>query len=255
MHFFIFFTFISLFYMNLYAIPNEYQIAYKGHEQADYLLPEDSFLKASLDIIFSNSHVLKNPKTFAAAGFDLISARSTGMYVASHPDLPGHLIKAYIQSKKSKKNWCWAVTRCMIARKIADLIKEKGLVHFEVPNKWIYPLSKNFIYEGQNLCEENSQAVLIVTHMNLVDKKETVKAWKNATKRQVEELYCIISHGYASCTLCSNIPLTQNGKFACIDTENLRPYPSYHHVNRHLSKEMSDYWDYLVKTGGKGLPF
>lgn len=101
-----------------------------------------------------------------------------------------------------------------------------------------------------------SPAILVVTYMKLVDRKASKEAWKTVvTRRHVEELYSILSHGYSSCLLFTNIPYTTNGKFACIDTEwPTRPLPLAH-VHRHLSKKMAKYWDYLVRTGGEGLPF
>lgn len=227
----------------------------KGRNQFEFILPQDNPLRTPLDLIFSNPNVLNTPETFAEAGFKLISARSSGMYVASHPNLAGHLVKAYIISKKIIPNWKWAVYRCWGVRDIQDLINEKGLQHFVVPDKWIYPLG-DYEVKGKDLTKVTSPAILVATHMNIVSQKESVQAWKSkVSKRHIEELYCIISHGLGSCTLPSNIPYTKEGKFTCIDTEDPRPNPSYSHINRHLSEEMADYWDYLVKTGGAGLEF
>lgn len=231
------------------------EIIKKGPEEyINYLLPEDSPLQKPLAKIFSNPDVLKTPNTFRRAGFTVISERPSGMFVASHPLLDGYLIKAYIESKKIKENWQWAVYRCLGVSYIRELIKEKKLRYFSTPEKWIYPLTP--FKNTENLIENYTPVILVVTDMKLVDKTDSKNAWKTATDRTlIEQLYCILSHGYSSCCLGSNIPYTVAGKFSCIDTENPQRILPLHHVGRHLSDEMSDYWEYLVRTGGRGSPY
>ncbi len=233
---------------------NETPRQYSLENQRKYLLPKDSPLREPLRKIFSNPDVLKSPKTFSKAGFIVISERPSGMFVAAHPKLPGHLVKTYIESKKIKPNWQWAVYRCLGAQYIRELIKEKNLNHFVVPNKWIYPLTP--IRNNDDIINNSSPVILIVTDMQLVEKSASKKEWKNnVTKTHIQQLYCILSHGYSSCCLGSNIPYTKKGKFTCIDTEVPERTLPLHHVGRYLSEEMSDYWDYLVKTDGRGSPY
>ncbi len=222
--------------------------------QREFLLPEDSPLQKPLKKIFSDPQVLKNPRRFVEAGFVVISERPSGMFVASHPKLPGHLVKVYIESQKTKPNWQWAVFRCIGVTKIRKLIEEYNLDYFAVPNKWIYPVGP--IENEDNLIENTTPAVLVVTDMRLVGRTASKEAWKTIPdKTIIQQLYCILSHGYSSCLLGSNIPYTKKGEFACIDTENpQRPLP-LHHVSRHLSEEMADYWEYLVRTDGRGSPY
>lgn len=231
---------------------NSASIVEKGQGQLNFLLPKKAHLRKRLDEIFSDPNILNTPETFASAGFVTISERRSGMVVASHPSIPRNLVKAYILSRKPKPNWEWAVFRCWGCSNIKTLIKEKRLHHFVMPHKWIYPLT-DFKATTGNLIEVTSPAVLVVSYMRLVDRNASREAWKTVvTRRHVEELYCILSHGYSSCLLFTNIPYTTNGKFACIDTEwPSRPLP-LGHVHRHLSEEMAQYWDHLVRTGGKG---
>ncbi len=235
---------------------NQTDVAIKEtiENQRSYLLPENSKLQAPLRKIFSDHNVLQTPKTFTEAGFVFISERPSGMVVASHPKLPGYLVKAYIESRKVKSNWEWAVYRCLGVQYIRELIKEKKLSFFVVPNKWIYPLTP--IDDREDLISNTSPVVLIVKDMKLVGRKLSKAAWKtNANKTLIQQLYCILSHGYSSCCLGSNIPLTKKGKYACIDTEVPQRILPLHHVGNHLSDEMADYWEHLVKTGGRDSPY
>lgn len=230
------------------------QITAKGDDFSQYLLPDTNPLWQILDSLFSNPKVLDTPKTFSKTGFITISERPSGMFVAKHPDLPGYLVKAYIHSKKIKKDWTWCINRCWGVANIRELIEDKNLQHFVVPDKWIYPFQSSQV--NQDLLSMTTPAVLVVKDMQLVPKSASRAAWKSIpTHRHIQELYCILSHGYSSCSLPSNIPYTTFGKFACIDTEHPQRMLPYHHVARHLSEEMAEYWNYLLRTGGRGLPF
>lgn len=227
----------------------------KNKNDLSYLLPEDSSLRPVLDALFADPDVLDTPETFAKRGFITISMRPSGMAVAKHPHLKGYLVKAYIRSKKIKPNWLWCVHRCWGAKNIRELLKEKNIVNYTIPDKWIYQLS-----HSENLVEDlthmTSTTVLVVTDMQLVEKTNSRHAWKTLpTYRHIQELYCILSHGYSSCSLPSNIPYTIYGTFSCIDTEHPQRRLPYDHVGRHLSEKMADYWNYLVRTGGRGMPF
>lgn len=226
----------------------------KGMDYYQYLLPDGSHLWKVLDKLFSDSHTLDTPQTFEEAGFVTISERPSGMFVASHPKLKGYLVKAYIHSKRQKNDWLWCINRCWGVANIRKLIEDKQLKHFVVPDKWIYPFLP--FHNKKNIPEDLNPAILVVTDMQLVGRTNSKAAWRTvATYEHIRELYCILSHGYSSCSIASNIPYTIHGKFACIDTEHpQRPLP-YDHVPNHLSPEMGEYWNYLVRTGGKSMLF
>lgn len=227
------------FFQKNVILPNT--LNFFGDRVKKYLLPTGHYLKPLLDQIFIHPNILSNESTLKSAGFSLLFKQSSGMIIASHPLLKGYLIKLYPYSV-NKTNFKWMLDRCEGAENIRTLIKEKNLKYFEVPDKWIYCFPGSPIEGG---------GVLVVTNMNLVTKEESKRAWKNKiTPAHLEELFCILCHGFASCYLPYNIPYTKNGKFACIDTE----YPKRkHHLEKprgHFSDEMRLHWDHLVKSGG-----
>lgn len=216
-----------------------------------YLIPSDHPAKKALDSIFSKSSVTQNEKALAKAGFITISVRPYSFAViVKHPDLPGYLQKLYLDSESRKKNgkegWEWLIMRCEGAENIRQLIKNKKIRYFSVPDKWIYPIPD---FEKSN---QNGQPILlVVSDMNLVSDAESKEAWKSKIScEHLDELYIIISHGFASSHVSWNIPYTKDGKFSCIDTEHPKRKPNYKEIENYLSEEMKRYWKTLVKTGG-----
>lgn len=136
----------------------------------------------------------------------------------------------------------------MGAEKVRNLIEEKKIKFFTVPDKWIYPLPE---FPKPIKIKQSQLVVLVVTDMNLVSKFETREAWKSIiTQEHLDELYCILSHGHGSSGLVRNVPYTKNGTFAFVDTEKPNKLPKYDKAKVFFSKEMQEYWDLLVKTGG-----
>jgi hypothetical protein len=221
-----------------------------------YCLPLNHHLVSSLNALFSKSRVSENEETFANAGFTTLFAQPTSyIRVARHAKLPGYLLKIYLDSENRLKEgvtgWKWLVNRCIGAENVRKLIQRKKIKYFSVPDKWIYPLPG---YPQTIIVplEFQQPILLIVTDMNLVSDEETIDAWKNKiTRKHLDELFCILSHGFSSCYLATNIPFTKSGKFTCIDTEHPKRKLTYNHVKAYLSKDMQLYWNKLIKTGGK----
>ena len=218
-----------------------------------YLLPLDHPLYSALNVIFHASRAIENDKTFGKAGFKTISRY---MRVARHELLPGHLLKVFLDcehrlNQTKRPGWLRLVDRCEGAQNIEKLIEKEKIKHFVVPEKKIYPLPFEPAPTKVTLDKEQQLAVLLVTDMELAPHEESRLAWKNKiTPKHLEELYLIISHGYASTYLATNIAYTINGKFACIDTEFPQRKLHFEKVRHYLSSEMCEYWDELVRSGG-----
>lgn len=215
-----------------------------------YLIPNLHTIKPVLDSIFSNNLATLNESKFNAAEFTTLEiSHANFLRIALHPNLPGYLFKIYLddetRTRNQKKSWECLLDRCIGAENIRNLIKKKGLRHFIVPDKWIYPLLEN----GQTRKSGHS-AVLVETFIELASHNECKEAWEQATPDLLDELYCILSHGYASAYLLANIPYTKNGLFACIDTEYPKRKIKYGQARQFFSENMQIYWDKLVKKGG-----
>ena len=220
-------------------------------DHLNYIIPTKHPAKPILDKLFSKGRPIKNENTLTKANFEpLFFQTGTHIVVASHHKLEGSLLKLYLDSEKEIKDdkpggW-WLKNRCKGAEYVRRLIKRKKLRYFTVPEKWLYPLP-----DSSN--QENS-FILIVQRMPIVPLEDSKRAWKTQVTRKIlRELYYIISHGYASSGLPTNIPYCRNGKFACIDTEHAQRPPNYPRVKDYISSKMAKYWDHLITTGGDSI--
>ncbi len=210
-----------------------------------YLLPLNHPIKPQLDLIFSQSRAIENQKTFTEAGFDIvISMPHSFIIVARHPSIPGYVFKLYLDSETRTKDNIppseWLTRRCQGAAKIKEIIKKEKIEHFIVPDKWLYvlPASKE---------HDPNPVILVESDIDLATPQMTASAWKTSIKpKHLDELYAIIKQGVGSIHVVSNIPYTKDGKFACIDTENINKPLKLKKVKKYLSKEMQLYWDNLL---------
>lgn len=218
------------------------------HEIRPYLIPLDHPAKPILDMIFHSGRVVENEQTLIDAGFTIVySMQSSYVKIARHPLLPGYLLKLYLDNETRMKNdrpgWSWLKDRCKGAERIRSYIKKKKITHFVVPDKWLYVLPSAFSTSGP----VRQPVVLLVTDMKLVSHEENKIAWLTlATPEILDELYTILRHGSGSWFLTGNVPYTQSGKFAFVDTEYPKRDLNLKKVKNFISEEMQIYWDSLI---------
>lgn len=215
-----------------------------------YLIPANHPLKPTLDEIFK-TRVTASMESLTAAGFSTKDGERPRSYivVASHPKLPGYLIKAHLDCQKKRKkhedNWVWLARRVKGVNKIHKELKKEKITHFTAPKKWMYhlPIASLPIKEGA----KRNNYILVVEDMNLVPFEENLNAWKNKiTKQHLKELYKIMIHAKGSSYRADNIAYTKEGKFAFIDTEYPHKKPNFTLISPYLNHDMRMYWDKLV---------
>lgn len=222
----------------------------KSDNYGHYFLPNNHWLKGAMEKIFSPFNPIEKISYLKKAGFHVVSKRANPLYVVGHKKLPGYLVKLYLNSESKGKELSakWLINRCLGAENVRSLIQMKKMKYFTVPDKWIY------ILPGHGELNDNNNAVLIVTDMNISSDEGTKWAWKNKiTRRHLDELFCILSHGFSSTYLVGNIPYSNNGAFACLDTEHPKRLLPLNKVSSYLSPKMRAYWEKLVRKGGKGI--
>lgn len=215
-----------------------------------FLLPNDHPAKAELDAIFSSSRVSLDISTFTAAGFNVLATQPRSFIrVASHPLLPGYLVKVYLDDEVREKHripyWKWLTKRCEGAKKIAGVIKKKKIKLFKVAQKWIYPLP--LANEVPATPQYAPKAILLlVENMELVPEAENLEAWRTKiTQEHLNELYTITVMAGGGSYRPDNIAFSKDGKFAFIDTEYPGSVPDLNVITQFLSSEMQDYWNSL----------
>ncbi len=243
--------FVVFFLCNIFFVTN-FNYAKKVKNEVDldptpYMLPHDHWLRPTLNRTFSNPNVLTNADTLRESGYITVCVRpGSSLRVVHHPDVKGYLYKVNIDSDcKGKRRDCnnKLVQRCITAQLIRDLIRTHNIRYFTVPQKWIYEPT----WSGKD--GKAVSYVLIVEDMHTKTRAESYKAWKEiATKRHVEELFIILSNGYASLAISQNIPYKENGVFACIDTEYPKRNFDLKRLSKRLPKNKRLFWRKLVRS-------
>ena len=225
-----------------------------ARDYTPYLISDNHFLKSTLDDLFGFSRITKNEQSMRDAGFLLVPPQHRSyMTLAFHSLLPGHILKLYLDTeirlKDGKSGSVWLIQRCQTASMIRRLIEKYQIKRFTVPSKYLYELPTKRSNGKEN---KNPSLILLVEDMNLTSGEESTDSWKNKiTYEHLDELYCILSHGYGSAYVGPNVPLTKSGLYAFIDTEYPKRDIKYSQVKIFLSEPMKEYWDRLVRSGGK----
>ncbi len=213
-----------------------------------HLLPLDHPAMPMLDLIFSESRVIKNEQSLLNAGFSIIAIQAkSSMVVARHPLVPGFVFKIYRDSeptgRKEMPGWECLSLRCTNAKKVKKIINKNHLRYFTVPDKWLYIIPINSFHRKKN-CQP---VILLATDMEIESRRNTKKAWKTiATHEHLDELYIILNSGYGSCFLVNNMPFTKYGTFALVDLEKPKRTFNMEKVETCFSKEMQHYWHNLI---------
>lgn len=213
-----------------------------------YLLPQDHPAKPILDKIFKKSRALTSLKTMMRAGFVNPKPRKfTHLIVTRHPDLPGYVIKAYLDAQRFPKNkpehHFWLL-RIKGARMIEKTIHKYGWENiFKVPKKWIYPLPRR-PHPLPDLPAKHY--ILIEEDMEILNDKENRKEWESSavSKELLSHLYKLLEKsGLHDCAKPDNIPFSKDGKIAFIDTQTFEEWPvAYNKLDEYLKPKMRNYW-------------
>lgn len=220
---------------------------------APYLIPEDHYLKETLDKIFSSSRILYDENSLKEAGFINVDPRyrnkkSRKVYVSRNALLPGLIVKCYNDSqKKDKEDYEYWLLRIQGAELIRDFIHTHGWESvFKVPRKWIYILPN----VSQETGKYPKKTILIEEDMEILDERKNRLAWKSekVTQDLLEKIYLIVTElGLRGCAKGSNIPFSIDGKIAFIDTTPYNTYPvHYERLDSFLSPEMKKYWKQIT---------
>lgn len=217
-----------------------------------FLVPEDSELKEKLDAIFEDNRPTLSENSMEKAGFTSGKPREfSRVVVTKHSSLPGYVFKIYLDKDKYKPDeraQFFLIKRVYAAEAIRNKIEENNLqAYLKVPKKWIYLLpeskkpSKKYSYKSFILVEED---------MNILDKKANKRAWKSSkvTEQALVGLYDIVRDiGLADCIKIDNIPFSEDGKIAFIDTEAYGYEDvKFKRLKKSLPHKLRSFWRKLI---------
>lgn len=216
-----------------------------------YLLPDYHPAKLTLDKIFSSERVLLNLKTMKKAGFiKPLPRKFTRLIVTKHPELPGYVIKAYVDAQRYAKgipeHYRW-LSRIEGAAAIRKKIRLHQLDwFFKVPQKWIYAVPTEPSAPPEYV---QKNFILIEEDMDLLSDAENEKIWgsERITTAFLDDLFLILQDlGLHDCAKPQNIPFSKDGKVAFIDTESHHNWPVlWKKLSPYLSPSMKQYWKQL----------
>lgn len=177
----------------------------------------------------------------------------THLIVTQHPNLPGYVIKAYLDSQryfKQEPDYIHWIKRIQGAALIKEYIEGKNLQSFfKVPQKWIYFLPKEPEPPEEFL---KKYTILIEEDMELLNHQENKKRWMSEyiDESFLNTLYFLLKDlGLKDCAKPDNIPFCQDGKVAFIDTETFHETSiQYDKLTPYLSRNMRKYWEKLYSS-------
>lgn len=219
----------------------------------DYLIPENHPAKLKLDEIFSISRALYDLQSMVQAGFEpAYPQHHSQIIVTRHPDLPGYVIKAYLDEQayhSDKPEYYFWIKRIIGSRLIKNAIKAHEYDNFiKVPKKWIYLLPDEPAPPTGCL---RKMFILVEEDMNIHSDKINEKLWRSpvVTKELLKALFIVITElGLFDCAKPANCPISKDGRIALIDTQSYyEKRVKYHKLTSYLSSPMRHYWLKLIK--------
>jgi hypothetical protein len=229
--------------------PSKYVRTDVWRQVEKYLIPDDHPIKKKLDRIFSSSRVLQNMETMEAADFICLPPQhQTQMIVAKHPELPGYVLKLYLDKQKYYRgkpeyhHWLVRIKGARLIRKYLQRSQYGAL--FKVPKKWLYLLPDEPSPPAHYL---RKKFILVAEDMRLYDEKTNEALWgdERVTEDFLKALYKITTTlGLRDSAKPSNCQFSIDGKAAFIDTEvyNRSDGVRYRKLTPFLSESMKVFW-------------
>lgn len=208
-----------------------------------YFLPFDHPAKEPLDKIFGASRAIANVKALKKAGFTLSKPKKwNNIWVGSHYDLKGYLIKTYTD-EQNLCDFCQWMHRIEGSNAIRCAIEHLGYQEFfKVPKKWIYPIP---IHPSEKSTKKHF--LMVVEDMCLESSAQNKRCWKNPQKMSKAKLFALYTllraEGLNDCVYVDNIPFSEDGKIAFVDTEHFHHWPvKYDRLTPFIPLPFQGYW-------------
>lgn len=181
------------------------------------------------------------------AGFEpLESWKWDKVVVASHPDLDGYLIKAFLDDHFLCDEVSNFLLRIRGAENIRNMIHAFGYGRLlKVPQKWIYPLPD---YPEAHSGLKRKNFILVVERLDIVNESKNESLYQEIDKKQLLAFFHVVSTvGLADSVYIKNAPFTKDYRIAFVDTERNQIWPiNYKKIGEKLSPKMKAFWDLLT---------
>lgn len=176
-----------------------------------------------LEDLCRDPHMFSSYDRFREAGFRLVDHAENKIMAGSHKRLKGYLIKKYNNDRPENEQLSNYLHRIEGARLLRDFIAKHELQHIVAPKKFLYELPDAF----------PSRYLVVAEKFDLLSRSDTERAYGDLDKSQAQELAAILYYFRGLNSTAANLPFTEDGKIACIDTER------WHH-DKELLRKVAD---------------
>ncbi len=203
---------------------------------------------AQLRELFVEPTMFDSVKSFGAAGFKLVAHSPRKIMAGSHRLVRGYLFKKYNNDRPTKKQLKNYMRRIEGARLLRTFIEEHGFQHVVAPQKWLYELPPDF----------PERYLLVVEKLDIVSYEKTRRGYDHIDRAQLRELATVLFHFRGLNSTAANLPFTEDGRIAFIDTERWHHQKDYlRKVGGHLSRDRRslamDVFEELESQGHRSL--
>lgn len=174
----------------------------------------------NLPELFTDKKMFDSYDRFADEGFHLVEHAEHKIMSGSHESAEGYIFKKYNNDKDGKKQLLNYMFRIEGSRRLRAFIAEHGFTGVIAPQKWLYELSPNF----------PERYLVVAERLDLASDKETDRGYDRIDEDQLRELATILYYFRGLNSNAKNLPFTEDGKIAFIDTER------WHHDKDYLRK-------------------
>jgi hypothetical protein len=205
------------------------------------------FAPTALDLkgLFRDPRMFDSARRWQEAGFAVEGeGRKSNIMVASHPSAPGYLFKKYSKKISQKKQLENFRRRIKGAEKLRAFIAAHQLSRIVVPGKYLHELPSNFARDDE------TAFVLVVEKMPLLTSSASKRMYRTLDNAGLEELCAVLVKFRGLDSGSRNIPFTDKGQMAFIDTErwNDNKKTALKRIREYLSSDQRAYAKKLFKT-------
>jgi hypothetical protein len=166
-------------------------------------------IASQLADLFTDRKMFDSTKAFEKAGFRLIAHAPHKIMSGFHKGARGFLFKKYNNDKPGKKQIKNYMRRVEGARLMRKFITERGFQHVVAPHKWLHELPSGF----------PERYLVVADKLDLLDDDATKRKYDRIREDQMHELATMLFYFRGLNSWTKNLPFTEDGKIAFIDTE------------------------------------
>ena len=171
--------------------------------------------RATLPIFPQLADLFTDARTFASfhryqsAGFSLVPHAPHKIMTGRHRRAKGYVFKKYDDSLSDRKQLKNYMRRIEGARLLRSFIAERGFEHVVAPQKWLYELPDRFSH----------RYLVVADKLDLLADDYTLRKYRRISEEQTRELATVLFYFRGLNSWTKNLPFTDDGRIAFIDTE------------------------------------